>query len=102
MDPQQAHVSHPDIPEQDPARDIDGKKIWMWLIGSAIGVILSVFLIDQVFHLVTHQQRIKQIEEVPAVQLEALRAEEREALSAGEGRKSVDAAIEAYIRKKQD
>lgn len=100
MDPQEAHTTHPEIPEQDPAHDIDGRKTWTWLLGCAAGVFVTVWLLDIVFHTVTFNQRVKVIENAPTTQLDQLRKQEAEALSAGQGRISIDQSIEDYLNKR--
>lgn len=100
MDPQAPHTTHTGIPDQDPAHDIDGRKTWTWLLGCTVGVFITVWLLDQVFTHVVQDQRVKVIEQTPTRQLDELRAQEADALSAGEGRIAIDEAIEKYLKKK--
>jgi hypothetical protein len=100
MDPQAEHTTHPEIQEQDPTHDIDGKTTWTWLIGCTVGVFLIVGILDQVFHAVVFNQRVKVIEMLPTTQLDELRGQETQALSAGEGRVSLDDAITTYLKNK--
>ena len=58
---------------------------------------LTIWFLAQVFQAVTNRQRQLRIEQIPAEQVEALRQQETEALSAGEGRISIDEAIRKYV-----
>jgi hypothetical protein len=102
MDPQSSHHSHPEIPEQDPAHDIDGKKTWLWLLGCTVGVFVTVWLLALVFNEVIHNQRVQVIELAPTTQRDELQAREAEALAAGEGRIGIDEAIQKYLQRKRD
>lgn len=101
MEPQDAHTQLPEIPEQDPAHDIDARKTWAWLLGSAVGVFVTVAILDVVFTAVAHDQRVRSIELAPTRQRDELREQERDALAAGDGRISIDAAIEKYLKQQQ-
>ena len=45
MDPHASNKIHPEIPEQDPANDINGKLTWTWLLGSTVGVFVTFWLL---------------------------------------------------------
>lgn len=100
MDPQATHHTHPEIPEQDPTHDIDGKKTWTWLLGCTVGVFVTVWLLGHVFDAVVHEQRVKVVEQAPTLDRDRLRAAEDAALAAGEGRISIDQAVEKYLQRK--
>lgn len=92
-------VIHPEIPEHDPAHDINGRLTWIWLIGATIGVFVTFWLTYVFYEYLLFAQKQEKIELLPAEQREALTQEEDAALKAGEGRRSIDQAIDSYVGK---
>ncbi len=95
-----AHDPHPTDgpPEHDPAHDVDGKKLALWLAGSAVGVFATVGILLVIFEQIIEHQRHKMVGLTPAVQVEDLRRTEEADLSGSSGGKSVDAAIDSYVK----
>ena len=92
-------VIHPGIPEHDPARDINGKLTWIWLIGATIGVFITFWLLYIFYESLLFAQKQEKIELLPAEQREALTAEEDKDLQGGGGKPSIDQAIDTYVGK---
>ena len=101
MDTHASNKPHPEIPEQDPANDINGKLTWTWLLGATVGVFVTFWLLAVFFNEVTHYQRVRVIELTQTKDLDAIRAREAESLAAGEGRIGINDAIQKYIEKQQ-
>lgn len=91
----------PMLGEQDPAHDVDGKKLALWLGGSFAGVFLTVYILLLAFEEIMHHQRHVSVELGPTTQRDALRATEDADLSGAAGSVSIDAAIKAYVEKKR-
>jgi flagellar basal body-associated protein FliL len=89
----------PDV--NDPENDIDGKTTIFWLVLSTIVVFASVYLLYVFFAFAIQDERAAKLEnpEVPAP-VQQLRAQEAQSLSAGEGRVSIDEAIQKLADRK--
>ena len=92
-------VIHPEIPEHDPARDINGRLTWIWLIGATVGVFVTFWLIHVFYEYLLFAQKQQKIEFLPAEQREALTAEEEKALKGEGNQPSIDKAIDDYVGK---
>ena len=101
MDSHASNKIPPEIPEQDPTHDINGKLTWTWLIASTIGVFVTFWLLAVFFNEVTHNHRVQVIELTPTKDLDNIRARSAENLAAGEGRIGINDAIQKYIEKQQ-
>ena len=93
-----AHAT-PDPRGHDPAHDVDGKRLTLWLAGSAVGVFATVGILLVLFEQIIEHQRHKTVELTPTTQLDALRAREAVDLAGTAGTKSIDDAIRAYVQK---
>lgn len=92
-----ANVPHPEIPAHDPAHDIDGKLTAIWLIGSAVFVFVTVWLLYFVYTLFLFQESYDKVETAPTEARAALSAEEEQKLGAGEDRIPLDEAMRRYV-----
>ena len=82
----------------DPAHDFDAKTTTRWLVISTVFVFVTIALLMQLFTWVIHNERVRVVEEAPTRQLDELRKLELEELGPGEGRKSLEQAIDDYLK----
>ncbi|MEO0478152.1 MAG: hypothetical protein AAF196_01600 [Planctomycetota bacterium] len=86
-------------PKNDPTHDVPGKLLATWLVGSVVGVFVTVWLLGIVYDFFLEAQRARDVEQAPTAQRDALTEKEQSYLEAGRGRKSVDDALEAYLNR---
>ncbi len=94
----ETHAAHPHV-EHDPAHDVDGKKLALWLFGATAGVFITVGILLLLFEQIMQHQRHISVELADTPQRDALRATEEADLSGKSGAKSIDEAIRAYVEK---
>jgi hypothetical protein len=85
--------------EHDPAHDVDGKKLTLWLVGCTIGIFGTVFILLILFEQIIEHQRNKVVGLAPTPQRDSLRQAEDADLAGRSGGKNVDQAIKDYVQK---
>ena len=86
-------------PKHDPAHDVPGKLLAIWLAGSVVGVFGIVWLLGFVYDFFLEAQRSRDVDQSPTVQRDALTEKEQAYLQAGQGRKSIEEALEDYLNR---
>ena len=83
----------------DPEHDVDGGKTARWLIAWSLVFAFSIWLSYVAFDLVSDDEISRKIENAPTVELDNLRANEKQELEGVGTRPSLDHAIHKYIQR---
>jgi beta-lactamase regulating signal transducer with metallopeptidase domain len=103
-DPQHGHHA-PHAPTHDavavdPEHDIDAKSATLWVVGGALGVFFCLWIMVPIFMRVLEAERIRKIDNAPAVELNEAKAKEQKFLN-GENptKKNLQQVVEQLRRK---
>lgn len=91
--------THPEIAPHDPARDINGRATWIWLIGATVGVFVTVFVLHGAYERMRFAQHRDKVELAPTTAREQLHGQEQAYLSGSDDRKSLEQAMESYLKR---
>jgi len=90
--------SAPEVAPIDPEHDIQAKATTIWLVASAIGVLLALVALKGLFGFAVQGERVRKIEDWPTAELNTLRADEKAVLEPASGKKIED-SIREYLNK---
>lgn len=69
-------ATHEAVPV-DPEHDIDAKAATLWVVGGALGLFLSLWVMVAIFMRVLEAERIRKVDSVPTTELTETKAKER-------------------------
>lgn len=78
----EAGATHAPVP-LDPEHDIDARSATIWVVGGAIVLFISLWVMVPIFVLVQEKERERKIYEAPTVELDEAKARENKFLGVG-------------------
>ena len=98
-----AHHAAPQLDDHhDPTHDIDGKKTVFAVLGTLGLVVFLIWAMSHLFNVMVQVERKAKIGDTPAAEFHEVKAGAEAELAGkapGKGSKSIDEAIEAYLKK---
>lgn len=96
-DPHAAPDPHAALQAPDPIHDIDGRKTVIWLVVWGLGLIVAIWVMTQLFYYLVFNERLAKNNVKDAYAEKLVTAEQNE-LDGKDGNKSIQQAIDEYLR----